>query len=345
MGSAPTVRPMLPPARGPLTAHLFSHLREPPHPLPPLPVVDADPLADDDLQLALHCCYELHYAGFAGVDDRWEWEPSLLAARRSLEAAFERRLLDEVGRAHPVDDVEIGLRDIIDAGSGPSLSGYLQDEGTLEQLREFSVHRSAYQLKEADPHTWGIPRLQGGAKAALVEIQADEYGGGVEAEMHATLFATTMDLLGLDSTYGAYLPRLPGPTLATGNLVSLFGLHRRWRGALVGHLAVFEMTSVGPMSRYSRALARHGVDAEAARFYDVHVAIDGHHEVVASKQLAGGLAAAEPALAGDILFGARALMLVEGRFARHLLGAWAAGRTSLRSRLPPVDAGSSERCP
>ena len=331
------VRPPLPPCRGPLTAHLFSHLHQAPHHLPPLPPTDEDALAGDDLQLALYCCYELHYQGFAGVDDGWEWEPSLLAARRDLEHAFERRLVDEVGPVAEETDVEAGLHAVIDAGSGPSLSGYLCDDGSLEELREFAVHRSAYQLKEADPHTWAIPRLQGGAKAALVEIQADEYGGGVESEMHSTLFASTMDFLGLDSGYGTYLPLLPAPTLATCNLVSLFGLHRRWRGALVGHLAVFEMTSVGPMSRYASALARHGVDGEAGRFYDVHVAIDGHHEVVASKQLAGGLASAEPELVGDILFGARALMEIEGRFARHLLASWDGGGTSLRSALPVVE--------
>ena len=303
---------------------------------------DQDPLSSDDLQLALYCAYELHYQGFADVDERWEWEPSLLAARRVLEQAFERRLIDEVaqvGQPDDVDDVEAALREVIDGGSGPSLSGYLSEEGSLEQLREFAVHRSAYQLKEADPHTWAIPRLRDEAKAALVEIQSDEYGGGVESQMHSTLFAATMDELGLDSRYGTYLPLLPAPTLATCNLVSLFGLHRRLRGALVGHLAIFEMTSVGPMSRYAAALRRHGFGEEARRFYDVHVAIDGHHEVVASKMLAGGLAAAEPELSGDIVFGARALMMVEGRFANHLLAAWDSGATSLRSPLP---SGSPE---
>jgi hypothetical protein len=51
------------------------------------------------------------------------------------------------------------------------------------------------------------------------------------------LFAQAMDELGLDSSYGAYLNRIPGYTLATVNLMSLLGLHRRWRGAIVGHLA------------------------------------------------------------------------------------------------------------
>ena len=48
--------------------------------------------------------------------------------------------------------------------------------------------------------------------------------------MHSSLFRQTMEALGLDGRYGAYLDS-PGPTLATVNLMSLFGLHRRWRGA------------------------------------------------------------------------------------------------------------------
>jgi hypothetical protein len=168
----------------------------------------------------------------------------------------------------------------------------------------------------------------------MVEIQADEYGGGVESEMHATLFGDTMAALGLDPTYGAYLDRLPGTTLATVNLVSMFGLHRRWRGALVGHLAVFEMTSVQPMARYARALARLGLGPDARRFYDVHVEADVRHAVVAAGSMAGTLAAREPALAADVVFGARALMAVEARFSVRLLEAWAAGRSSLLEPAP-----------
>ena len=294
-----------------------------------MPPVPDDVVRDDDAQLALYCCYELHYRSFAGVSDGWEWEPSLLSFRRRIESAFERQLVDEIGLLPPVDDVELALNQAIDRADGPSLSRFVLEQGTLEQMREFAVHRSAYQLKEADPHTWGIPRLSGGPKAALVEIQFDEYGGGVEAEMHSTLFAATMQALGLDASYGAYLGVLPATTLATTNLISLFGLHRRWRGALAGHLAVFETTSVVPMGRYAAALRRLGVGEEAERFYHVHVAADGHHQVVACRSLAAALAAEEPGLAEDVLFGACALMHVESLFTRHLLDAWAAGRSSL----------------
>ena len=41
----------------------------------------------------------------------------------------------------------------------------------------------------------------------------------------------------------------------------------------------------------------------------------------------------DPALAADVIWGARALVEVEGRFARRLLDAWAQGRSSLLERL------------
>jgi hypothetical protein len=205
----------------------------------------------------------------------------------------------------------------------------METQGTLEQLREQVVHRSAYQLKEADPHSWAIPRLTPGPKAALLEVQADEYGGGDPARMHSVLFAKTMAALGLDPAYGAYLDQLPAVTLATVNLMSGFGLHRRRRGALVGHLAGFEMTSSIPNRRYGNGLRRLGFGREATHFYDEHVEADAVHENIAAWDLAGGLAADEPEVAADILFGARALLQVEARWASHLMDSWERGETSL----------------
>jgi len=207
------LRPPRPRARGPLSGYLLRHLVEPPHPLPRRPAVRMpDPLADDDLQLALYLCYELHYRGLAGVDERWEWDPSLLEFRRGLEDEFERALIPLATTAPggPERPTAERLWALVEGAAGPSLSGYVAESATLEEVRELAVHRSAYQLKEADPHTWAIPRLAGPAKAAMVEIQADEYGGGVTEDMHASLFAVTMAGLGLDPTYGAYLDRIPG---------------------------------------------------------------------------------------------------------------------------------------
>ena len=335
--------PSLPVPRGPLSHALLDALGREPHPLrAPEPPADADPLADEDLQLALYLCYELHYRGLPGVADEWEWEPSLLALRRRLEARFEAGLFEAIGAPAlrvPPDEMDIALRALEAADESPSLSKHLEREGTRAQLLEFVVHRSAYQLKEADPHSWALPRLSGPPKAAMVEIQADEYGGGRAERIHAALFAKTMERLGLDSTYGAYLDLIPGFTLATVNLISLFGLHRRWRGAVVGHLALFEMTSSVPNRRYGAGLRRVGADDETVDFFDEHVAADAVHEAIAAVDLAGGLARQDPLLTPDILWGAQALIELEGRWAGRLLGAWAEGRSSL---LAPLEDAATE---
>jgi hypothetical protein len=323
----------LPAPRGAVTELLLAAL---PQPIAPLP--RPAPTSAEDLQLALYLCYELHYRGLPGVDDRWEWEPSLLALRATLEREFEAELRSAVPTPRPAQAIDVELRAIEDADDEPSLSRHLDREGTLEQFLEFIVHRSAYQLKEADPHSWALPRLHGGPKAAMVEIQADEYGGGDPQRIHATLFARAMDALGLDSRYGAYVDRLPAVTLATVNLMSMLGLHRRLRGAIVGHLALFEMTSSIPNRRYGDGLRRLGFGGDATAFFDEHVVADAVHEQVAAVDLAGGLARQEPGLAPDILWGAAALAELDARFARHLLGSWAAGRSSLLAPSEPPAA-------
>jgi hypothetical protein len=322
--------PPLPEPRGEVSAALIGALNGEAGALEVPAAAAGDALADDDLQLGLYCCYELHYRSFAGIDESWEWDPSLLAFRAELESAFSAALDDLVPRRR-VEAGEVGdlLFELAEDDGGPSLSRYLEREGTIDEFREFAIHRSAYQLKEADPHTWAIPRLTGGPKSALVEVQMDEYGSGRPERMHSRLFANTLDALGLDTRYGAYLDRIPGPTLATVNLISLFGLHRRRRGALVGHLAMFEITSPVPNRRYSNGLRRLGLDA-ATEFFDEHVEADSVHEQVAAYDLAQGLAAAEPDLVPDIAFGAEALLALEGRWTRHLLEAWRSGASSLR---------------
>jgi len=327
--------PEIPSPRGRLSAALLTRLRGEPGEIGRLPGPDDDPLTGEDTHLALYTAYELHYRGLRGVDPDWEWHPELVRVVRRLEQRFEDAVRSDVGPLPDVGPQAIApaLRELLEsAPAGPSVSAFMASEGTLEHLREFAIHRSPYQRKEADPHTWGIPRLSGRAKAAIVEIQGDEYGGGRPGQAHAELFADTMTALGLDPTYGAYVDDVPGVTLATTNLVTYFGLHHRLRGALVGHLAAFEMTSVVPMARYARAFRRLGV--QGAEFYDVHVEADAHHEVVAANDLAGGLAQDEPGLVGEILFGAMAVTNAERRFAEHLVAHWSDDRSSLAGGGP-----------
>ncbi|RBY82516.1 iron-containing redox enzyme family protein [Geodermatophilus sp. TF02-6] len=294
-----------------------------------------DPLGDEDLQLALAVCYELHYRGFAEVDDAWEWDPELIGLRAHLERRHTEALRALVGDLEGTDEpVDRQLSALVAADDGPSLSSFMARRGDLEQWREYLTLRSVYHLKEADPHTFAVPRLSGRAKAAMVEIQADEYGGGAPGRMHSELFAGLMRDLGLDAAYGALWDAAPAAAFASVNTMSLFGLHRRWRGAALGHLAAVEMTSSEPSRRYSAGLRRLGFDESTTVFYDEHVEADAVHEQIAAVDVCGSLVAEEPDLAGDVLFGAACALAVDGLAATHLLGAWEAGRSGLRGQRP-----------
>ncbi len=327
----------LPEPRGPLTSALCTDLTS--GTLAPATVELAertaaaatDPLADEDLQLALAICYELHYRGFDDVGEDWEWDPELLRLRAHLERAHTAALRALVGELEVTDEpVDRQLTALIASDDGPSLSRYMARTGSLEQWREYLTLRSVYHLKEGDPHTFAVPRLSGRTKAAMVEIQADEYGGGSPARMHSELFAGMMRDLGLDAGYGALWDDAPAAAFASVNTMSLFGLHRRWRGAALGHLACVEMTSSEPSRRYSAGLRRLGFDGATTVFYDEHVEADAVHEQIASVDMCGSLVADEPALTADVLFGAACSLAMDGLAARHLLGAWEAGRSALR---------------
>ncbi|GAA3387556.1 iron-containing redox enzyme family protein [Streptomyces roseoviridis] len=331
----PDRRPVLPPPRGELSEAVADFLLGRTATLPgPRATEAADPFGED-LHLALHLAYELHYRGFDGVPDDTEWDPDLLRLRALLERRFEDALRMRCGRFGGVREVFDAL--LTEPVDGRGASHYLLRHGTLGHLREYAVLRSVYQLREADPHLWVVPRLQGRAKAAMMTIQFDEYGCGRPEQMHARLFADLMEDLGLDSSYGRYLPHVGAPALAAVNLMSLLGLHRSRRGALVGHFAALEVTSSPGASRIAAAMRRIGAGQAAIRFYDEHVEADAVHEQLVRRDVVGGLLADEPDLADDVTFGVEATVLLEDALSDAATDAWEAGTTALRTPLGDAD--------
>ncbi|WP_433342538.1 iron-containing redox enzyme family protein [Streptomyces sp. CA-253872] len=321
--------PPLPLARGPLSARVRAALAAPAATvLDTAGVAAADPYGED-LHLALHTLHELHYRGFAGVPDEREWDPALMPLRQALEERFLGALRADVPVGRTVDETFAELL-VEPADHTGSVAYHLEHAGTCEQLREYAILRSLYHLKEGDPHTWVIPRLTGRAKAGMVAVQYDEYGAGRAEDMHARLFAGLMNDLGLETRYGHYVDAAPAPALALVNMMTLFGLRRSLRGALVGHFAGVEVTSSPSSRRIAAAMRRTGAGPAAERFYTEHVEADAVHEQVVRREVIGGLLAEEPHLAADVALGAEATVLLEDHLAAHLLGAWHEGRSALR---------------
>jgi len=306
----------------------------------------ADPVQDEDRQLSLWILYELHYGGFRDVDDSWEWSPDCLALRAMLEAPFEAALV-ELARPVTDDFLDQGdafverFFDVVSRVDVPSSSAYLQHTAGREQMLEFLVHRSVYALKEADPHAWAVPRLTGAPKVRVMEILYDEYGAGRPDRLHSGMFRDTLSACGLDPRNGAYLERVPAVVLAVNNAMSLFGLHRRLRGAAMGHLAAFEATSSVPARRVSRGLSRLGFPAIAAEYYDEHVEADAVHEQLAVRGICGALIRQDPLRLPDLAFGAAACLMLGGLGAAYLLERWQRGESALREvpSSPVLHAG------
>ena len=328
--------PALPESRGAVSAGVLACLRRAGAPPGGREIAGADPFGDD-LQLALYLCYELHYRGFAGVDADLEWDPELLRCRAALEWPFLEAVRDGA-TAHT--NAREALDELLvepaagDGSGGGGVSGFLRDEGELWQVREYAAQRSLYHLKEADPHAWVLPRLWGRAKAGMAAVEFDEFGGGRAERVHARLFADLMTDLGLDPAYGHYVDAAGAEALAVVNLMSLFGLHRALRGALVGHFAAVEITSSPGSRRLARAMRRTGAGAAAEHFYDEHVEADAVHEQIVRREVVAGLLEEEPQLEADVAFGVDATIHLEDMLADRLLGAWRDGRSSLRTPLP-----------
>jgi hypothetical protein len=300
-----------------------------------------DLFVDEDFHLTLWVMYELHYRGFDGVDDDWEWDPGLLAVRR----AMEERLLAEVTFAtsewvhaalHAKGDVASRLFELTETVPGAPLSAYLQREATHEEFLEYLTHKSIYHLKESDPQSFVLPRLVGRPKVALAELQYDEYGAGRPDRLHQHLFALGLEAAGLSSEYGAYVDQVPGSTLAVTNVMNLLALRRSLAAAAMGHLGAFEATSSEPCRKVAGGCRRLGLPEAVAGYFDEHVEADAVHEHLAFRDICGGMARERPELEADLFLGAAAYLFTEGVAGQAMLDAWRAGRSSLLE--PPASA-------
>lgn len=308
---------MLPKSRGTLSADVFTALQS-----GSTAHLGTEPESEEDAQIALWTLYELHYRGFDEVDPELEWDPDLLRVRRSLERTFEADLRRQWEESPLHADPDLDLTTLVERHDGPSLARFVRRKADREQVLEILKHRSIYHLKEADPTSWVVPRLETRVKAALMEIQFDEYGNGDPNRLHHHLFRRGMEAAGLRTDHACYIDEVPVEILAMNNAVTMFGLHRRLRGAALGHFAAFESTSSIPSRMLAQGLRRLELPEEMAAYYDEHVEADAVHEQVAVRDVCGAYLEEEPNDRDLVLFGAFTGMELEARYARLMLAQW-----------------------
>jgi hypothetical protein len=320
---------LLPQPRGSLSESVLDQLRRFPDrpvdlPTDPDAVVPDD---HDDAAATLWVRHELHHRGFDDVDAAMEWHPALAAVRHRLDGDLEqtlrRRFPGAPEVADPADPASFAEAFFgwVAGHDGRSLAGHVHRHADEEQVLELLRWRSVYHLKEADPTTWVLPRLPAAAQAALAEVLYDEYGAGAPERVHRALFARAMAACGLSPEHGAYVDDAPAEVLEQNVAMTLFGLHRRLRGAAVGHFAAFEATSSLPSRRLAIGFERLGMPQELVDYYTEHVEADAVHEQLAVRSLAGALVAEEPDLLDDVFLGAFSCLDLEDRVAGRFLAA------------------------
>ena len=296
-----------------------------------------DPLGDDDLQLALYLCFELHYRCFAGVDPAWEWRPDLLAVRAVLEEAFFDALEAEVGPGEPVDPDEVG--------------------DLLFRARSRRRGRLALAPARGRGRPRAVPRVrrpplalpaEGGRPAQLGDPAArrpgeDGAAGGAGRRVRRRPAASgctrrsSPRRCGRSASTTARTPTSTASRRDPGDGQPDVGARAcaaSRRGAIVGHLAMFEMTSAQPNRRYGNALRRLGFDARGDRL--LRRARRGRrgareHRRLRPRRRPGARRSRSWPRTSSSAPGPCSIL--EDRFARHLLAAWEQGETSLRRPL------------
>jgi len=173
-------------------------------------------------------------------------------------------------------------------------------EQALRSLTEVTspVALSAEGLTELRRHhAFWQPRRE--MRSVLRDIQGDAYGTRSE-RTHSVLFTVT--LRDLEPSVG--VDEMPAPTLALANALSLFGLHRRLVGALVGFLTAVDTIGGDPF----------------AQLLPVQCPPD------------------------DIRLGFTACHELHARLTQHVHVSLEAGRTSLRGRRTPVSSRVNVGC-
>ncbi|MDX8055529.1 hypothetical protein SK571_39655 [Lentzea sp. BCCO 10_0798] len=146
-------------------------------------------------------------------------------------------------------------------------------------------------------HAFWQPRRE--MRSVLRDIHGDAYGTR-SARTHSVLFTVT--LRDLDPFAG--VDEMPAPTLALANALSLFGLHRRLVGALVGFLTAVDTIGGDPF----------------AQLLPVQCPPE------------------------DVRLGFTACHELHARLTQHVQASLRAGRTSLRGRRPQLSSRANVGC-
>ncbi|HEX6277243.1 MAG TPA: iron-containing redox enzyme family protein [Polyangiaceae bacterium] len=207
-------------------------------------------------------------------------------------------------------------------GQGDPLFPWLAESAPPGAIRWFLEQEAAGEAGFEDLVALTQVKLPTRAKLELARNYWDEMGRGDERGMHGPMLSRLTTTLELDTS----TERIVWESLALGNLMTAFGVNRRYAYQSAGALGVIELTAPGRAAAVNRGLKRIGVSGEIRKYFALHATLDVKHSEAWNREVLRPLVAQNSELAVPIAEGALLRLRAGARcFERYRRELWQLG--------------------
>lgn len=186
----------------------------------------------------------------------------------------------------------------------PLLHKILHARGPDRLARHYLIQMASDFLSEASAMARNITGNYGALQSSLFNILIDEYGAGVHARKHSTLFEDTLKSVELRTNIHAYWQFYHASSLALTNYFHYLTKNRQYFFRYLGALFFTESSLVNTTRRQSEMLRGVFGKRVDTTYFDEHHHIDQHHGDMALHRLVvPALERFGDGIAGEIMLG------------------------------------------
>lgn len=264
------------------------------------------------------------------------WDPELPDAANPIFATFlwvfarewdrfdlerHRNVLADIPKdAAAYSDWIVGLVQSHESNVGHPLFGFLSDEATYDQLREFIFQETPFDLYFADMLSSLLPGIYGEPKMEIVENFWDEMGGGDSSKTHRTLRLALMKRLGLSKTvHETDLDAFAIEEIELANAYFVGTADRRRALQLIGMLLATESMVPGRLQKQIDGWRRVGLADEDMTYLLEHTVVDVEHAEDWMEHVVRPIIRERPEAMRDITLGALRRLEIAGRVCDRMM--------------------------
>jgi len=231
--------------------------------------------------------------------------------RQVLEAAWTRaesgRFADTLGPLPSLDRFPAWARQMCQqdrSNVSHPLFAFLRDEAGIEQLREFIVQETPFDIHFGDILAMMMPGVYGRAKMEFSKNFWDEMGRGDLASMHRQLRQQMTKQLGVDDdVYFADIERFRVEELRLANMYFHAVFNRALLPQAIGMMLATELMVPGRLDQQIAGWRRVGVKDESMRYLLEHTVVDVEHANGWMHEVVLPMLERQPGLIADVVTG------------------------------------------